>query len=80
MAHNRYLEMAALRSLDLLEGAEAEEFDRHVAAGCEACQAELSSLREAAGQIGLAVAHDPPPDLRDRLFEVIDCFLNSLKR
>jgi quercetin dioxygenase-like cupin family protein len=69
MAHDRYLEMAALRSLDLLEGAEAEEFDRHIGEGCESCQAELASMREAAGSIALtAVAHDPPPHVRERLF------------
>jgi quercetin dioxygenase-like cupin family protein len=62
--------MAALRSLDLLEGEDAAEFDRHLAGGCRSCEAELASLRETAADVAFAaVRRDPPARLRDRLFE-----------
>jgi quercetin dioxygenase-like cupin family protein len=72
MGHNRYFELAALRSLDLLEGPEAKEFEKHLAQGCAACEPELSWLREVAGAIGVGVdLREPPAGLRDRLLERI---------
>jgi quercetin dioxygenase-like cupin family protein len=71
MEHDRYLEMAALHSLDLLEDSDRSDFEQHLA-GCEICRAELSGSSEVAASIGLTISpQDPPPELRDRLFDRI---------
>jgi quercetin dioxygenase-like cupin family protein len=68
MAHSRHLEFAALRSLGLLEGAQALEFDEHLAEGCSVCQLELDALGEVAGALGVSTGFQaPPPELRERL-------------
>jgi quercetin dioxygenase-like cupin family protein len=70
MTHSRYLDLAALRCLDLLDAEQASEFDRHVAQGCSACASELRSMYEVAGAIGFNVTfRDPPARLRSRLLE-----------
>lgn len=61
---------APLHALALLSPEEAARFERHLAA-CPACSAEVDSLRDAAGRIGLAAAPAaPPPGLRARVLEV----------
>ena len=53
-------------AVDALDPAERAEFERHLAT-CDACRAEVDSLREAAGMIAETVAVPPPPALRDRV-------------
>lgn len=51
-------------AVDALDGQEREAFERHLA-GCEACRAEVDSLREAAASLADSVALSPPAHLRD---------------
>jgi anti-sigma factor ChrR (cupin superfamily) len=72
MEHSRYLEMAALRCLDLLEDPQLEQFNRHLAEHCDICENELAVLSEAVGAIGTSVVPQPPPSqLRTRLMDQI---------
>lgn len=59
---------AALYALGALEGAEAREFEEHLAAGCAACAAELREFETVAGDLGLAAPEaEPPAGVRARL-------------
>jgi hypothetical protein len=58
--------LAGAYALDALTSADRTVFERHLA-GCEACQAEAASLREAATRLGEAAAVAPPPGLRARV-------------
>lgn len=72
MEHDRYLNMAALHSLGLLEDPDRSDFEEHLSEGCEICQAELSGLRDVAASVAFTTSlQEPPPDLRDRLLERI---------
>ncbi|MDT5271915.1 MAG: hypothetical protein QOH49_4101 [Acidobacteriota bacterium] len=63
---------AALYALGALEGAEAREFEEHVAAGCEACAAELREFEAVAGDLGLAAPEaEPPAGVRARLLSLV---------
>ncbi|MET1132408.1 MAG: anti-sigma factor [Aeromicrobium sp.] len=50
-------------ALDAVTDAERESFERHLA-GCEACQAEVASLRETAASLTELSMEEPPPALR----------------
>lgn len=58
--------LAGAYALDALTSADRVVFERHLA-GCDACQAEAASLREAAARLGAAAAVAPPPGLRARV-------------
>jgi len=61
-------EWAALYVLDLLSPAEKAAFEDHLRQGCPACQAELQSFQNLAGQLGFAAAPArPSAELRERL-------------
>ena len=63
---------AALYALGALEGAEAREFEEHVAAGCAACEAELREFEAVAGNLGLAAPEaEPPAGVRARLLALV---------
>lgn len=63
---------AALYALGALEGAEAREFEEHVAAGCEACAAELREFEAVAEDLGLAAPEAAPPaGVRARLLSLV---------
>jgi anti-sigma factor ChrR (cupin superfamily) len=63
---------AALYALGALEGAEAREFEEHVAAGCAACAAELREFETVAGDLGLAAPEaEPPASVRARLLALV---------
>jgi anti-sigma-K factor RskA len=53
-------------AVDALDPDERAEFERHLA-GCEACRAEVGSLREAAAALADLTATAPPAGLRDRV-------------
>lgn len=76
MSHTRTDEeaagRAALYALGALEGAEAREFEEHLAAGCAACGAELREFEAVAGDLGLAAgAAEPPASVRARLLALV---------
>jgi anti-sigma-K factor RskA len=58
--------LAGAYALDALTSADRVVFERHLS-GCDACQAEAASLREAAARLGAAAAMAPPPGLRARV-------------
>jgi anti-sigma factor ChrR (cupin superfamily) len=63
---------AALYALGALEGDEAREFEEHLAAGCEACAAELREFETVAGDLGTAApAAEPPAGVRARLLALV---------
>lgn len=53
-------------AVDALDDDERADFEKHLA-GCEACRAEVDSLREAASMLADTVAVQPPPELRERV-------------
>jgi anti-sigma-K factor RskA len=57
-------------AVDALDGQEREAFERHLA-DCDACQAEVDSLREAAASLADMVALTPPAHLRDAVLRDI---------
>jgi anti-sigma factor ChrR (cupin superfamily) len=60
-AHEEMKELAALYALGALETAEARDFERHLAEGCEACAAELRDFEGVAASLALACAPERPP-------------------
>ena len=63
---------AALYALGALEGYEAREFEEHLAAGCEACAAELREFETVAGDLALAAPEaEPPASVRARLLSLV---------
>jgi quercetin dioxygenase-like cupin family protein len=66
--HDRYLELAALGALDLLDESDAAALERHRQKGCPECEAEAARYRDVPAALGLSVSHpEPPADLRNRL-------------
>jgi hypothetical protein len=62
-----YEELAALRALDVLEGAERADFERH-AAQCARCRALVARHRHTlAALLAAPPERDPSPDLKARL-------------
>jgi anti-sigma factor RsiW len=57
-------------ALDAVTDAERESFERHMA-GCEACQAEVASLRETAAVLTELSLEEPPPALRQSVLAAI---------
>ena len=73
MSEDRFTELAADYVLGLLEGDELLEFERHLAAGCRACETEVSAM----DTMGDALAYSgppvrPPAALRDRLMRAVE--------
>lgn len=63
---------AALYALGALEGDEAREFEGHLAAGCEACAAELRMFEGVVADLGLAAPEaEPPAGVRSRLLTLV---------
>ncbi|WP_166134860.1 anti-sigma factor [Nocardioides ochotonae] len=57
-------------AVDALDDVERAHFERHLA-GCEACQAEVDSLRDATALLASTTATPPPPALRDAVLSQI---------
>ena len=57
-------------ALDAVTDEERESFERHMA-GCEACQAEVLSLRETAAVMSDLTSEEPPPALRASILDAI---------
>jgi anti-sigma-K factor RskA len=57
-------------ALDAVSGQEREAFERHLGE-CDSCTQEVRELRDTATRLALAVASDPPPELRARVLNQI---------
>lgn len=58
-------------AVDALDDIERAQFERHLAA-CDACRAEVESLREASAMLAETAAAGPPAALRDRVLAGIE--------
>ncbi len=73
---DRFTELAPDYALGLLEGEELEEFERHLAAGCAACEHELASMDAVGDALAYSVAAAAPsPALRDRVLAAVEADL-----
>jgi len=78
---DRFIELAPDYALGLLEGDDLEQFERHLAAGCEACELELGRMDAVGDALAYAVPLvAPPTELRDRILLAVDADLASSKR
>ncbi|HYJ69340.1 MAG TPA: anti-sigma factor [Nocardioidaceae bacterium] len=62
--------LAGAFALDALPSDEAAEFQRHLAE-CTACQVEVAELQTTATHLGLAVAEQPPPRVREAVLQAV---------
>jgi anti-sigma factor ChrR (cupin superfamily) len=63
---------AALYALGTLDAEESRAFERHVAAGCEACAAELREFEDVVAQLAfIAPPATPPASVRARLLKLV---------
>jgi anti-sigma-K factor RskA len=53
-------------AMDALEGAELQQFERHLRR-CQSCAAEVRGLRETAARLAMAAAERPPDGFRERV-------------
>ncbi len=68
--HEVFEELAAVRALDALDGADRARFEAHLAGGCARCEAVLRDSAEAlAGVAREAPPLAPPPEIRRALLE-----------
>ncbi len=80
MDQDRFVELAPDYALGLLEGEDLEQFERHLAAGCEACEVELGRMDAVGDALAYAVPLVPAPDaLRDRVLMAVEADLASSK-
>lgn len=70
MTHEELKALLPLYVLDRLEGEEARELAKHLAAGCDECERELTSLREALAALALASAREDR-EHPDRVWELL---------
>src|SRR5262252_5851292 len=65
-------EFASLYTVGALSPEENAAYEAHLSAGCAVCRAEVASLREITGAIGLTAGPVyPRAELRDRLIRTI---------
>jgi hypothetical protein len=78
---DRFIELAPDYALGLLEGDDLEQFERHLAAGCEACELELGRMDAVGDALAYAVPLVPAPaELRDRVLLAVEADLATTKR
>jgi anti-sigma-K factor RskA len=53
-------------ALDAIDGGEKARFERHLR-GCHFCDHEVHGLQATAAQLGVAVAVEPPPELKQQI-------------
>jgi len=61
-AAHEMTDIAVLYSLGALSQHEARSFEEHIAAGCDACRAELESFDFTVGALAFGAPEEPPPD------------------
>lgn len=65
-------DLVSLHALHALHGEDLVDFEAHLRAGCDHCQAELRSYSDVLGQLALALPSlEPPSEARDRLLSRI---------
>jgi anti-sigma-K factor RskA len=74
MDHDRLKELLPLEALGTLDGEDARAMAAHLAEGCDECEAELRSFREALAAMAIAAADDGPSD---RIWQRLDRRLQS---
>ena len=80
MDQDRFVELAPDYALGLLEGEDLEQFESHLAAGCEACELELARMDAVGDALACAAPLVPVPDaLRDRVLGVVYTELDESK-
>ena len=62
MDHDQLKDLLPLEALGRLEGEEARAMAAHLGEGCDECEAELRSFREALGAMAISTAGDGPSD------------------
>lgn len=62
MDHDQLKQLLPLGALDRLENQEARAMAAHLAEGCDECEAELRSLREALAAMAISVAGEGPAE------------------
>lgn len=62
MNHAEIRDLLPLKALDRLEGEEARAVTEHLAAGCDECERELASFKEALAEMAIAEAGDGSSD------------------
>lgn len=73
MNEDGFTDLAPDYALGLLEGEELDAFERHLAAGCAACERELATMDAVGDALACSVRTPAPPDaLRVRVLEAID--------
>ena len=76
VSDDRFTEFAADYALGLLEGEELEDFERHLAAGCAACERELAAMDAVGDALAYSLAPVPAPaPLRDRVLAAVEADL-----
>jgi anti-sigma-K factor RskA len=69
---DKFTEQAALFVLGMLEKKEAQQFQQHLATGCEACRQAVDEARRVANVLPYAVPqNEPPAELKQRLLATI---------
>ncbi len=58
-------------ALDALQGAELDEFERHLK-HCSSCATEIRGLRETAARLSMAAAERPPAAMRGRMLALAE--------
>lgn len=72
MTTDRFLDLAPLDALGVLEGDELRDFRTHLEAGCAACEAALAEARESLLPLAQALPPvDPSPELKARILDAL---------
>jgi anti-sigma-K factor RskA len=75
---DRFTEFAPDYALGLLEGEELEDFERHLSAGCPACERELASMDAVGDALAFSLPVARPPDaLRGRVLAAVQADLEA---
>jgi hypothetical protein len=78
---DRFIELAPDYALGLLEGDDLEQFERHLAAGCESCEVEVARMDSVGDALAYAVPLVPAPDgLRERVLLAVEADLASTRQ
>jgi anti-sigma-K factor RskA len=75
---DRFTELAPDYALGLLEGEELDEFERHLASGCAACESELASMDAVGDALAFSLPVAQLPDaLRGRVMAAVQADLEA---
>lgn len=81
MDQDRFIELAPDYALGILEGEDLEQFEGHLAAGCEECELEVGRMDAVSDALAYAVPMVPAPEsLRDRVLLAVEADLAATRR